>query len=109
MHVFLKTLIFVGFASAIFLSPLLADGAKDNLHIINMKSDSTHVEIVTSDFYFPEFDATVAVFWADLGVLTHTCSASSWLGGTANASCEDNEECECSSNLFVATCDCSTP
>ncbi|MCI4666848.1 MAG: hypothetical protein MRZ79_01715 [Bacteroidia bacterium] len=99
----MKTLIKASllFVFAIFLSlpTLVADEAEG----INT------ARLSTETFYFPEFDSSMEQFWGDMGILNHTCSATSWLGHYASASCAETQMCECSSNFMFAACSCNSP
>lgn len=76
--------------------------------LANETDRSDGVTEVQTEFYFPEYDSTVDDFWVGQETFVHRCQATSWIGHTASASCEDTQACECSSNFLFATCECKS-
>ncbi len=48
-------------------------------------------------------------FLNEESILHHTCSCTASMGGTAEATCTDTQNCTCSSGFFSCSCKCSNP
>ena len=108
MKTFLKALILLGVATALWASPSFADGS--NLKVDSKKTTVTIEKVnpkpAKEGFYFPEFDNSMVEFWNAMKPMHNSCKANSFLGGTASATCLNRQNCICTSTFISVECHC---